>query len=199
MKPSVWILFIISAIVCSNTCMAEKRVAYRYFEKNGSVSYSDRPKHDGYTKVVHTQSGWEDPSQSPNYQQNYQRYAPIITKISTEHQVSTKLVKAVIHAESLYNPHAVSSAGAVGLMQLMPATARRYGVTNRQNAKQNIDGGVRYLKDLLVMFDNNIDLALAAYNAGENAVKKYGRKIPPYKETQKYVIKVKALTHRYSN
>ncbi|MEE9552534.1 MAG: lytic transglycosylase domain-containing protein, partial [Gammaproteobacteria bacterium] len=97
---------------------------------------------------------------------------------------------AVITAESAYDPRAVSRAGAVGLMQLMPATAKRYGVKNRLNPRENIYGGTRYLRDLLIMFDNNLLLALAAYNAGENAVKNHGNRIPPYKETQTYVRKV---------
>ena len=82
-------------------------------------------------------------------------------------------------------------------MQLMPETARRYGVGNRRNPSDNISGGTRYLRDLLLMFNNNVQLALAAYNAGENAVKKYGNKIPPYAETQNYVKKVISYYHEY--
>ena len=90
---------------------------------------------------------------------------------------------AVIPAESGYNPNAVSRKGATGLMQLMPDTARRYGVQNILDPVQNIHGGVRYLKDLLAMFNGDIELALAGYNAGENAVIRAGRRIPPYPET----------------
>ena len=92
---------------------------------------------------------------------------------------------------------AVSRAGAIGMMQLMPETAKRYGVNNRRDVKENIDGGSRYLSDLLIMFNNNIRLALAAYNAGENAVKKYKNEIPPYKETQDYVRKVLKYYKKY--
>ena len=95
-----------------------------------------------------------------------------------------------MRAESAYRADAVSSKGAVGLMQLMPATAERYGVRNRRDPAQNLSGGSQYLRDLLVMFDNDLQLALAAYNAGENAVIRYGHKIPPYAETQGYVRKV---------
>jgi soluble lytic murein transglycosylase-like protein len=96
----------------------------------------------------------------------------------------------VITAESAYDPDAVSSAGAVGLMQLMPGTAQRYGVANRRDPVANVAGGTRYLRDLLEMFDQNLVLAIAAYNAGENAVLEYGRRIPPYKETETYVRRV---------
>jgi soluble lytic murein transglycosylase-like protein len=114
----------------------------------------------------------------------------LIRKVAKKAKLSPELLHAVIQAESSYNPKAKSSAGAVGLMQLMPGTASRYGVTNIWDPSQNLEGGARYLRDLLDMFKNNLRLALAAYNAGENAVKKYGNRIPPYPETQKYVRKV---------
>ena len=103
------------------------------------------------------------------------------------------LLHAVITIESAYDPNAISRAGAVGLMQLMPATAKRYGVTNRRNPSANLSGGTRYLKDLLLRFDSNLELALAGYNAGENAVEKFGNKVPPFEETQNYVRKVLTL------
>src|SRR5277367_5109604 len=105
-------------------------------------------------------------------------------------QVSPELVHSVIEVESNYNPYAVSPKGAQGLMQLMPATARRFGVTNSFDAKQNIEGGVRYLKFLQETFQDD-RLAIAAYNAGEGAVTKY-RDVPPYPETKSYVDKVGA-------
>ena len=96
----------------------------------------------------------------------------------------------MITAESAYNPDAVSTAGAVGLMQLMPDTATRYGVRNRRDPVANVSGGTQYLHDLMTMFDGNLVLALAAYNAGENAVINNGNRIPPYKETETYVQRV---------
>ena len=102
--------------------------------------------------------------------------------------VSPLLVDSVIQVESNYNPYAISPKGAQGLMQLMPATARRFGVTNSFDARQNIEGGVRYLKFLQDTFKDD-RLAIAAYNAGEKAVTKYGD-VPPYAETQSYVAKV---------
>lgn len=121
------------------------------------------------------------------------KYTELIARAADRHQVDPKLLHAVIQAESAYNATAISSAGAMGLMQLMPATARRYGVTDRSDPDQNIDGGTRYLKHLLQIFDSNLDLAVAAYNAGENAVIRNNNAIPPYPETQNYVKEVLSL------
>jgi hypothetical protein len=118
------------------------------------------------------------------------KYSSLIETASRTHGVDANLVHAVITAESGYNARALSRAGAQGLMQLMPDTARRYGVQNSWDPAENINGGVKYLKDLLQMFEGNLELAVAAYNAGENAVIRHGRKIPPYAETVHYVPKV---------
>jgi len=101
--------------------------------------------------------------------------------------VEVALLHAVISVESGYRQNAVSPSGATGLMQLMPATARRYGLRDARDPAANIRAGASYLRDLLAMFDNNLELALAAYNAGENAVLRFGRNIPPYGETRRYV------------
>ena len=105
-------------------------------------------------------------------------------------KVDAALIHAVISVESGYNPSARSRAGAVGLMQLMPGTAKRYGVKNRLDPGQNIHGGARYLRDLKLQFADNLQLVLAAYNAGEGAVLRFGGRIPPYRETAVYVPKV---------
>ncbi|MGC8698178.1 MAG: lytic transglycosylase domain-containing protein [Halothiobacillus sp.] len=110
--------------------------------------------------------------------------------------VDPTLVRAVMHAESAFNPNAVSSAGAGGLMQLMPQTAARFGVVDRFNPSENIAGGVAYLAFLLDLFKGNQQLAVAAYNAGEGAVQKYAG-VPPYNETQQYVTRVLDLHQRY--
>ncbi|MHB8348442.1 MAG: lytic transglycosylase domain-containing protein [Acidiferrobacterales bacterium] len=123
-------------------------------------------------------------------------YDRLIRRDAAAAHVSVALVKAVVHAESGFNPGAVSPKGASGLMQLMPATAERYGVRNVFNPAQNVGAGVRYLRDLLVEFDGNHRLALAAYNAGASAVLRY-RGVPPFNETQTYVRRVMHYRNRY--
>ena len=113
----------------------------------------------------------------------------LITKYADKNGLDEDFVKAVINQESGFNPNATSHCGAMGLMQLMPSTAQGLGVKNAYDAEQNIEGGTKYLKGLMDRFGNDKSLALAAYNAGPNAVKKYGG-IPPYAETQNYVKKV---------
>ena len=113
-----------------------------------------------------------------------------VARIAAEHSLPAQLIHSVIKVESNYNPYAVSSKGALGMMQLVPETARRFGVKNVFNPVENIQGGAKYLRYLLDLFDGSYPLALAAYNAGEAAVTRYGG-IPPYTETQNYVILVR--------
>lgn len=115
----------------------------------------------------------------------------MISQISKKHGVDEKLVKALVQQESGFNPKAKSHCGAMGLMQLMPSTAKTLGVTDAYNPVQNVDGGVRHLKWLLSKYNGNVVLALAAYNAGSGAVDKY-QDVPPYAETQNYVKKILA-------
>jgi len=124
-------------------------------------------------------------------------YDRLIRRTASVHQVDIALVKAVMHIESAFNPHAVSNKGAQGLMQLMPETAQRYGAQDLFDPAQNVRAGVLYLRDLQRMFKNNTRLVLAAYNAGENAVLRY-KGIPPYDETQDYVRKVMKMHRTYS-
>jgi len=112
-----------------------------------------------------------------------------VVRIAAEHSLSPQLIHSVIKVESNYNPHAISSKGALGLMQLIPATARRFGVTDVFNPVQNIQGGAKYLRYLLDLYHNNFPLALAAYNAGEAAVARYGG-VPPFAETRNYLVLV---------
>jgi len=127
---------------------------------------------------------------------NVAAYQDEIRAAAREHGVEEAIVRAIIHAESAFNPNALSRVGAQGLMQLMPATASRFGVANPFDAAQNIRGGVQYLAWLLKRFNGNLTLAAAGYNAGEGAVDKYGG-VPPYSETQRYVQRVGVLAERY--
>ncbi len=124
-------------------------------------------------------------------------YNEIIKTIADKHGVEAPLIHSIIKAESNYNTNALSPKGAVGLMQLMPETARKYGVTNPYNPEDNIEGGVKYLKDLIKVYSGKTELVLAAYNAGQEAIKKYGG-IPPYPETRNYIEKVKNYGYRKS-
>jgi soluble lytic murein transglycosylase-like protein len=127
------------------------------------------------------------------------QYDGLIRVASKDATIQPALVRAVIVVESGFNPHAVSKKGAVGLMQLLPATARRYGVRNIFDPEQNVRAGARYLSDLLARFDSNLELALAAYNAGEQAVERYGRRVPPFRETLSYVPSVIQVYRRLLN
>ncbi len=124
-------------------------------------------------------------------------YEKLIRHFAHRYDVDIALVKAIIHTESYFNPDATSKVGASGLMQLMPATAERYGVTDIYDPRQNLEAGVRYLRHLLVKYGNRLRFAIAAYNAGETAVQKYNG-IPPYPETQRYVSKVMERVSYYS-
>ncbi len=124
-------------------------------------------------------------------------YDRIVRQAARATGLDSALLHAVISVESKHNPRAKSDKGAVGMMQLMPGTARKYGVVDPYNPRQNIRGGARYLRDLLAQFDGNVKLALAAYNAGERAVARYGNQIPPYPETIDYVPRVLSEYERF--
>lgn len=163
---------------------------YRYIDPHGRLILTDTPKHSGYVRLVKTDRGWVPQTSYSLNTANRKSLSPYIRKAAKRHKLPYHLIHAVIRAESAYNTNAVSHAGAQGLMQLMPATAERFGVKDPFNPRQNINGGSRYLSYLLKLFKGDYKLALAAYNAGENAVIRYGNRIPPYKETQNYVRKV---------
>ncbi len=172
---------------------------YAHVDANGVEHYTNAPEGDQYQRIssLMEEVGGGNRANALPLKGNVAAFAPDIEKAADEAGVDAALVHAVITAESGYNPAAVSKAGAQGLMQLMPGTAKRYAVKDAFDPKQNIRGGTRYLRDLLVMFDHDIELAVAAYNAGENAVIRHGRKIPPYRETRAYVPKVLRLYNKY--
>jgi soluble lytic murein transglycosylase-like protein len=167
---------------------------YTFTDENGVTHYTNQPSDARFRKVP----GSQPPAATRNGAAalEAERYEGEITRLANDHGVDPALVKAVIKAESNYDNRAISRAGALGLMQLMPETARLRNVDNPFNPAQNIEGGVRHLKYLLSTFDD-LKLVLAAYNAGENAVRRYGG-IPPYPETQNYVTTVLSHYGRYS-
>ncbi|MFW2147570.1 lytic transglycosylase domain-containing protein [Acinetobacter sp. TY1] len=180
---------------------------YIYKDKNGSTLLTNRKSSDqSLTKIkatyyadsnIHSYSNWgsSEAAVLPSYSRGKNAYDHIIRQAAQTHGVSEGLIKAVMHTESGFNSNARSPVGAQGLMQLMPATARRFNVSNAYDPQQNIFGGAKYLGWLIKRFNGNTSLALAAYNAGEGNVAKYGG-IPPFRETQDYVRRV---TSRYSN
>ena len=176
---------------------------FRYVDADGTVHFTNVPNDSRY-KVYLKEKKKPDPvtdtlaSEIRHYDpKDRARYAKHIQDAARINKLEPALIHAVISAESGYNPFARSAKGAAGLMQLMPATAKRYGVTNRLDPAQNIQGGARYLRDLVRMFNNDLHLAVAAYNAGENAVVKYGNRIPPYSETMTYVPRVMTYYKKY--
>jgi soluble lytic murein transglycosylase-like protein len=174
---------------------------YKYEDSEGVIHFTDTPTDRRFKifmrdiqkdKRLRTNFGLSRISRNPA------EFDKIINSCSAEFGVDKYLVKAVIHAESGYNPNAVSSKGAAGLMQLMPATAQDLRVADSFNPSDNIRGGVRYLRFLLDTFKGDVTLALAAYNAGLGNVAKYGG-VPPYEETRNYVSKVLSYQRNYAS
>ena len=177
---------------------------YGYVDDNGIAHWSNMPL-EGYVhfrkdppKPVVPQApaatGQAETRDAPRARLHVpalrERYSQMVAKVAREQQMDAALLHAVVTVESGYNERAKSPKGASGLMQLMPATAQRYGVTDVWNPLENLRGGARYLRDLLALFNDNLNLALAAYNAGEGAVIGSGHTIPPYPETRSYVPRV---------
>jgi len=170
-------------------------------KSNSIVTFSDHKPINADYEILRFDCYACNPSSTINWntvQLNTTDYATLVKLSANTHAVDPALVRALIHAESHFNPNAKSRVGAQGLMQLMPATAKELGVNNVFNPQQNIQGGVRYLAQLLNTFNGDITLATAAYNAGPNAVKKY-KGVPPYNETKVYVERVGILYRRYQH
>jgi soluble lytic murein transglycosylase-like protein len=163
---------------------------YTWRDPAGNLVLSDRPQHGAaVTYAVASTNGIRTTRAATA---RTTQYDSLISEHAAVHGIRADLVRAVIQAESAYNPFARSIKGAMGLMQLMPATAIAYGVSNAYDPAQNISAGVAYLKSLLDRYSQNEELALAAYNAGTGAVQKYGGTVPPYRETRDYVSKIQS-------
>lgn len=171
---------------------------YRYVDEDDIVHFTDAPTDKRFKVFMRDLKKDKQLRTKLKYAAsvNPAEFEQLIKSCSTKYGVDSCLVKAVIHAESGYNPNAVSSKGASGLMQLMPSTAKSLKVADRFNPKDNVEGGVKYLRFLLDTFRGDVSLAIAAYNAGLGKVAKYGG-IPPYNETRTYVARVLSYMKSY--
>jgi soluble lytic murein transglycosylase-like protein len=185
------LLLVVSTLLLAEPAQAQ---IYAWRDANGNLVVSDR-------KLDPNAATYSVPD-APNIRSTRpvlsgsgrEQYDPLINEHATRHSLRPDLVRAVIQVESGFNPRARSPKGAMGLMQLMPATALEYGVSNPYDPDQNIGGGSAYLHDLLDRYNGNEELALAAYNAGPGAVERYGQQVPPYRETRDYVKRIGSAT-----
>ena len=199
-KGIIQFLMIFFYLVFSQTAMAKSLKVYKHIDSNGVIHYSSKKPAVKNFKILNIRC----PECSWKNQLDWNTTPLVENKFEQEIQAAAKkwdiqpsLLKAIIHAESSFKPDVQSSAGAQGLMQLMPATQKTYKVTNPFDPIQNIHGGSAYLKHLLKKYNNNLKLSLAAYNAGETAVSKYDNNVPPYTETENYIKRVTILEKRY--
>jgi soluble lytic murein transglycosylase-like protein len=187
LKPAI----LIATLLVASTVSARPQI-YTYVDATGLRHYTDVPDNNRYRLLV--LSPHDRTASGDRYDMmllaKAGQYDSIIEKAAISASVEANLLRAVIVVESGFNSRAVSKRGAVGLMQLMPATATRFGVSNAFDPRQNVHGGARYLKFLIDRFGQNVGLALAAYNAGEDAVARNGGQIPPFTETMAYVPRV---------
>jgi soluble lytic murein transglycosylase-like protein len=189
MGPKSALLF--AALLAASGAGARSRI-YTYVDADGVKHFTDVPDNNRYRLLVLSA---QDLTQSGEHYNSMllaraTQYDSIIERAAVAAAVEANLLRAVIVVESGFNSRAVSKRGAIGLMQLMPATASRFGVTNPFDPQENVHAGAQYLKFLMDRFGHNVRLALAAYNAGENAVDRNGGQIPPFAETMAYVPKV---------
>lgn len=163
---------------------------YSFVDEAGVTHFSNVPTDARYRLML---ASPPDPAQSQEkggdgrWLKRSHAFDSLIDRAASEATVRPQLVRAIIVVESAFNPKAVSRRGAAGLMQLLPKTARRYGAKNVFDPEQNITAGTRYLRDLMSRYGDNLELVLAAYNAGEDAVERYGKQVPPFAETRQYV------------
>jgi soluble lytic murein transglycosylase-like protein len=190
------VLALLALATCGLAATASAQI-YTWRDANGNLVLSDTAPADA-AEALHTYkvANTSAPVRvtRPVSRQYRDNYDDLVVEHARAQGIRPDLVRAVIQVESGYNPYARSVKGAMGLMQLMPSTAASLGVTRPYDPEQNIRGGVTYLRHLLERYENNEELALAAYNAGPAAVVRYGNKVPPYRETRDYVRKVRTHT-----
>lgn len=190
-QPALRLALLIATLFAASSVAAHPKI-YTYVDAQGLRHYTDVPDNNRYRLLV--LSPQDRTASGDRYDMQLlakaSQYDSIIEHAALSAAVESNLLRAVIVVESGFNSRAVSKRGAVGLMQLMPATASRFGVSNPYDARQNVHAGARYLKFLIDRFGHDIRLALAAYNAGEDAVARNGGQIPPFSETMAYVPRV---------
>ena len=181
--------------LCFGGAVPAQAQIYSWRDANSNLVVSNRPK--GSTAYAYAVPNAESiRATRPIAPGHSHRYDDIIVEHARLHSVRSDLVRAVVQVESGFNPYATSPKGALGLMQLMPATARQFGVQNPFNPVENVRAGVAYLRQLLDRYENNEMLALAAYNAGPAAIDRHGQTVPPYRETQNYVSRISQMAGR---
>ena len=201
MRPSITFHFVLSFLL-SFLPGAVHADIYGYTDGAGTLVLSD-VKHDNrYGLLLQTEIKKNPALAVPlsgggiNWA-NQKRYAALVAQTAKTYQLDEALLHALISTESGYEPSALSKKGAIGLMQVMPGTGKSFGAQDLYDPAQNLAAGARYLQALMRQFNNDLSLSLAAYNAGENAVLRYGKRIPPYRETQQYVPRVLALYKKF--
>jgi soluble lytic murein transglycosylase-like protein len=196
---SAWSNLLVMVTVCVAPGFAWADV-YSYTDANGVAHFSNVPADSRFQLLIASPTDGvavaPPKEKSIDWLARSAQYDGVISGAAKAATIQAALVRAVIVVESGFNPRAVSKKGAIGLMQLQPATAKRYGVKDIYDPGENVRAGAHYLSDLLTRFNSNLELALAAYNAGEEAVERYGRHVPPYRETLAYVPSVMKVYQR---
>ena len=195
----------LSALMLVTALPASAGTIYRYTDPDGTIVYTNVPPTGTKARAARRVEGDFRPAPPPtaparisnSTSEALTAYDDLIADAAIRYKIPVNLVRAMMHAESAFNPNAISPVGASGLMQLMPETAREMFVKDIFDAKENIEGGVRYLRVLANEFDGDMVKMVAAYNAGPEAVKRYNGGVPPYAETQAYVRKVISLYFQY--
>jgi len=182
---------LLAAVLAMTTPAVASAQIYAWRDAAGNLVMSDKPKAGSARSYAVAPTSGTIRTTRPLVASRAIRYADLIEEHASQQSLSPDLVRAVIQAESGFNPRARSVKGAMGLMQLMPDTAAEYGVQNPYDPEENIRGGAAYLASLMRRYDDDESLALAAYNAGPGAVEKYGRTVPPYRETRNYVARIR--------
>ena len=189
--------YIVLAAVCLGFSAPASAQIYSWRDANGNLVLSNRPKAGAapvHSYVVPQAENVRATRFAP--MERGRAYDDLIAEHARTNGVRPDLVRAVVQVESAFNPYAKSPKGAMGLMQLMPATMKQYGVTNPFDPAENVRAGVAYLRQLLERYQNNEELALAAYNAGPGAVDKHGQMVPPYRETKNYIAQINQMAGR---